>query len=936
MWSTLNVAFDSLGSEFWAVLTTASAAILAAAGAGLVIAIAFGAKELASLLSARAGRFVFHAVLFGCAALGGFAVGDQLAAGKWVSQQAWSQALPYGTAVALGIGAAASARLATSSRFSAWMTAAFAAGAAACAWIDANVYVGLYFELHLTLYVLGAFASLATGARLAFVHQLPAGARRVRAWNIATNIVLLVLTAGSAAILFATPEEGRSELAMHGGTVADVHEVVAPPPPSNRLDRQLKELREHDPPLEPPPHNRDRTRRVRNIVLVMVDALRADALDPVRSDPGSGDFVKREDTPFLNDFLQGCHRFRRAYSQSSATHRSIPPTFRSVQAWEDTARHGTPLGTAMQFEGMETFAVVNNYFFEQRFDASEHLLDGFERVFAYPSDDQVQMLDFTERALRARGKRATFGWIHFFSAHAPGYDGEKLSMKLDKQTRYRRGVKWFDASLKTIVSQMRDARMLDDTAIVLASDHGEGLGQHDIRTHGPHIYEEAVRVPLAFCLPDDTGSIIDQPVSNVDIVPTLFELIGARPDPAHRGRSLMPLMNGETLPPRIPYFENWGGNQVGIFDDPYKLVYREKSDLMFRFDVRNDPGEEDNLYSSDSEIDTELRRSLFRINPSMLRKEMNRLRNRRTIRDVLAEVDPRNPRRSLPFLLTLGSYTRSDSPKVAGHARRIFREADRNDVRLLVTRRFGDYNRMSKAIQKTVDELDDAAERTALVDGLAAAPLTRLDEQWLAGHLEALVDRDFEEWRAWLRLLKRQPNRSAGELIAVGKLLERAADPAAEVPTPVVRLLLAGVARVKGGTPADLPARVRTFADHEDSLVQAEAVAAIGRLRDTDAIALLEKIAVDRDDREGLVRQAAIYALADVGGKDVAPTIVEAARDPYLALDGIKTLRKLGALEELKDLRRIHRNHFNRFIRREARKAVRKLKKKAKKRKARR
>jgi len=114
-------------------------------------------------------------------------------------------------------------------------------------------------------------------------------------------------------------------------------------------------------------------------------------------------------------------------------------------------------------------------------------------------------------------------------------------------------VRMLDAQIERYVSLLDELRVLDDTLIVITSDHGEQLLEHGAVGHSScslegNLYDENIRVPLLLHCPAllPGGRIIERQVSQVDIMPTLLDLLGLEmPQPAD-GRSLLPLVRDQS------------------------------------------------------------------------------------------------------------------------------------------------------------------------------------------------------------------------------------------------------------------------------------------------------------------------------------------------------------------------------------------------------
>jgi len=185
--------------------------------------------------------------------------------------------------------------------------------------------------------------------------------------------------------------------------------------------------------------------------------------------------------------------------------------------------------------------------------------------------------------------------------------------------RYLGLVTLVDQSIGAILGCLERCRLSDDTIVVHTSDHGDSLGAHHL--FGKEVmFEEAARVPLLVRLPSQRrGKIVPQPVSHIDFVPTLLDLLG---QPNHRqcaGKGLLPLIREGALPPESIFIE-WAPNRTKIkkgtslarrrmikravdestrtvvSSDGWKLCLRDK-DLNELYNLNDDPVEMRNLYS---------------------------------------------------------------------------------------------------------------------------------------------------------------------------------------------------------------------------------------------------------------------------------------------------------------------------------------------------
>ncbi len=123
-----------------------------------------------------------------------------------------------------------------------------------------------------------------------------------------------------------------------------------------------------------------------------------------------------------------------------------------------------------------------------------------------------------------------------------------------------------DTHVGTILDALEACGLDEDTIVVFTSDHGDMMGSHRLLAKCV-AFEEAVRVPLLIRLPGQGASRhIREPVSQIDLVPTLLDLMG-QPIPDHlQGKSLRPRVEGTGEAPPPDVFIEWNGHNNGFGD----------------------------------------------------------------------------------------------------------------------------------------------------------------------------------------------------------------------------------------------------------------------------------------------------------------------------------------------------------------------------------
>ncbi len=158
-----------------------------------------------------------------------------------------------------------------------------------------------------------------------------------------------------------------------------------------------------------------------------------------------------------------------------------------------------------------------------------------------------------------------------------------------------------DRSVGAILDTLDQLGLADNTIVVYTSDHGDMMGAHRLVEKGL-MYEEATRIPWMMRVPSlgRRQQLIEQPVSQIDLVPTLLELMGHSEASANLpGQSLVPLIKGGKVD-RDHVFIEWNTEpriRTVVSPDGWKLCL-SKEDKCQLFNLRQDPGETINFFDS--------------------------------------------------------------------------------------------------------------------------------------------------------------------------------------------------------------------------------------------------------------------------------------------------------------------------------------------------
>jgi len=223
-----------------------------------------------------------------------------------------------------------------------------------------------------------------------------------------------------------------------------------------------------------------------------------------------------------------------------------------------------------------------------------------------PSDQEdVKRLRVTweEGELRKRVKdvRASMtvkhGGLHLLRL----WVSEVLNRKL-VQERYALEVAYVDRYVGELLDELRARGLYDDSLILFTSDHGEALGERNFVGHVQNLHDEMLHVPLVVKLPrgDRRARLLearrDSLVPQVDIAPTILDVIGLEPMRDQRGRSMIDEGSGylvaETHRPESKH------GYVCLRDERFKMIYEPETDHYEMYDLAADPGETRDVFES--------------------------------------------------------------------------------------------------------------------------------------------------------------------------------------------------------------------------------------------------------------------------------------------------------------------------------------------------
>lgn len=177
--------------------------------------------------------------------------------------------------------------------------------------------------------------------------------------------------------------------------------------------------------------------------------------------------------------------------------------------------------------------------------------------------------------------------------------------------QYDGAVAYMDACIGNIFATLASLGLEEDTLVVITSDHGETLHDHDCYYDHHGMYDCTLHIPLAFVFPGKVpeGYYFEEIVQQKDTAPTIMELLGIKRHPRMDGRSLVPLMRGEAreAEPEFYITEATWMRKHGWRTPEWKLIHALEPDLHFKpeielYNLLKDPEENHNVAEEEPEV----------------------------------------------------------------------------------------------------------------------------------------------------------------------------------------------------------------------------------------------------------------------------------------------------------------------------------------------
>jgi len=377
---------------------------------------------------------------------------------------------------------------------------------------------------------------------------------------------------------------------------------------------------------------------MKNVVLLTIDALRKDALGCYGNSSGL--------SPFIDSLQDRCIRFTREQSTGPYTQASFPGILTSSYYLDYGQPKGLSPRRTLISEPLKQVGIVT-----AAFHSNPYLCDylgwnrGWDAFYDSMEEEVSEEIPYIKGdvinskvagwLVSHRGdNRPFFLWLHYMDIHEPYVPERKyidlvdpsVDLGRDDMLRlftdvllkrnasdegtvrllrklYDAHVREVDDYVKQFFGTLEEMGFLQDTAVIITSDHGDEFGEHGGLSHDDKLYSELLDTPLIIYDPAKSrGEVCQKLASNIDISPTIVRLFGLKPVANFQGRPLLPLADypekgcfGEAIDQRGQRGGDIEKDSYFYREQDIKLIYRANLDRWEMYDLKEDPAELTNI-----------------------------------------------------------------------------------------------------------------------------------------------------------------------------------------------------------------------------------------------------------------------------------------------------------------------------------------------------
>jgi len=393
---------------------------------------------------------------------------------------------------------------------------------------------------------------------------------------------------------------------------------------------------------------------MKNVILFTIDTLRKDVLGCYGN--------KNKLTPFIDSLQDRCIKFTNMQATGPYTQASFPGILTSSYYLEygrekKLSPKKTLISEVLKKSGVTTAGFHSNPYVSDYFGWNrgwDVFYDSMEAEVSqevpYIKGDEInkKVDEWLSSYIKGGEYRPFFLWLHYMDVHEPYVPEKKYvdlvdpSVNLSKEemfdlfknTLLRRDlsdkgkvellkklyfahVREVDGYVEEFFNLLKKVDLLQNSVIIITSDHGDEFGEHGGLSHDGKMYSELINVPfLIFDYQKDKGEVCHTLVSNIDIPPTIVHLFGLEPQENFKGHSVLSLKDypergcfGEAIGKKSAHEKETDRPIYYYQKKELKIIYREGMDSWEVYDLGKDPQELNNIAGISPKTD-EMKRAL--------------------------------------------------------------------------------------------------------------------------------------------------------------------------------------------------------------------------------------------------------------------------------------------------------------------------------------
>lgn len=263
---------------------------------------------------------------------------------------------------------------------------------------------------------------------------------------------------------------------------------------------------------------------------------------------------------------------------------------------ENTVKHIVPTTWDEFNTSFETYLLL--HYKEVFTDEAIRLNPNIFQSFPLSTHDLRHLFNTYNNDQTLKTKYLTDSWIHVYKSFLQQVDFNNPAHIAFIMSRYYAALTDFDEKIGPLLRMLEQQKYKDNTILIVKSPHGEEFGEHGNFSHQNNHYQELIHVPVYIKLPSPLKGMTQSLTEDIDLVPTILDLVKIPIPKKLQGKSLLSVMDNPGSQVHSSLIAWEGEEQIAAFiKDKWKLMFTNKIPTEL-YDLVGDPGEKQNLINT--------------------------------------------------------------------------------------------------------------------------------------------------------------------------------------------------------------------------------------------------------------------------------------------------------------------------------------------------